>query len=170
MAREPDGITCWGRFGNGSETYVPPLALSTGAWHHVEFWVKLNAPGGSDAVQTFWVDGVQRGNWAGFSFRSSAILKLNSVQLTFSNGASTTQTQKLYVDDLVVSTQKPEQLRRRRRRPAAPAPGAPPPAPPPPPPPPPPPLPPPPATAQGGRGSRGRKRGRHLRDAFIHPG
>jgi len=107
MAREPDGITCWGRFGDGTETYVP-LAMSAGSWHHVEFWVKLNAPGSADAMQTFWVDGVQRGSWNGFSFRSSAILKLNSVQLTFSNSASTTRTQKLYVDDLVVRTQKPD--------------------------------------------------------------
>jgi len=58
-------------------------------------------------MQTFWVDGVQRGSWNGFSFRSSAILKLNSVQLTFSNSASTIQTQKLYVDDLIVLTARP---------------------------------------------------------------
>jgi hypothetical protein len=107
MAREPDGVTCWGRFGNGSETYVPPLAMSAGSWHHIEFWVKLNAPSASDAVQTFWVDGVQRGSWAGISFRTSTILRLNSVQLTFSNSASTTQTQKLYVDDVVVLTARP---------------------------------------------------------------
>src|SRR5881394_2927686 len=35
MAREPDGITCWGRFGDGTETYVPPLVMSLGSWHHV---------------------------------------------------------------------------------------------------------------------------------------
>jgi hypothetical protein len=81
--------------------------MSVGAWHHIEFWVKLNAPTASDAVQTIWLDGVQRGSWAGLSFRTSTILRLNSVQLTFSNSASTTQTQKLYVDDLVVLTARP---------------------------------------------------------------
>jgi hypothetical protein len=107
MAREPDGVTCWGRFGDGTETYVPPLTMSLGAWHHVEFWLKLNAPNRSDALQTFWLDGVQRGSWGGLSFRISTILKLNSVQLTFSNSASTVQTQKLYVDNLVVLTARP---------------------------------------------------------------
>jgi hypothetical protein len=108
MAREPDGVTCWGRYGNGSEAYVPPLELSLDAWHRVEFWVKLNTPGAADATQTVWLDGVQRGRWSGLSLRSSTILRLNSVQLTFNAGISgAPQTQKLYVDDIVVSTRQP---------------------------------------------------------------
>ncbi|PYP37560.1 MAG: hypothetical protein DMD48_11050 [Gemmatimonadetes bacterium] len=103
MAREPDGVTCWGRYGDGTETYVPPLTLSLGAWHHVEFWVKLNTPGQANASQTFWLDGVQRGNWAGFSFRASTILRLNAVQFSFS-GNPTGATRTLYVDHLVVTT------------------------------------------------------------------
>src|SRR5436853_32631 len=105
MAREGDGATCWGRYGDGTETYVPPLTLSPDAWHRVEFWVKLNDPGLSNASQTFWIDGVQRGTWSGFSFRRSAVLRLNSVQLSFNRGISggpTTQT--LWVDHLVVAT------------------------------------------------------------------
>ena len=39
MKREPDGVTCWGRYGDGKETYVPPLELSLGGWHHIEFSV-----------------------------------------------------------------------------------------------------------------------------------
>jgi hypothetical protein len=105
MARQPDGVTCWGRFGDGTETYAP-LAMSTGVWHHVEYWLKLNTPGQSNSSQTFWIDGVQRGTWSGLSFRSSTILNLNSVQLTFSNGG-TPQTQHLYVDHLVVATARP---------------------------------------------------------------
>ncbi len=107
MAREPDGVTCWGRYGDRTETYVPPLTLSLGEWHHVEFWVKLNTPGQSDASQTFWLDGVERGTWAGFGFRSTAILRLTSLQLTFSTGAAP-HTQRLYVDHLVVTTGRPE--------------------------------------------------------------
>jgi len=103
MAREPDGVTCWGRYGDGSETYVPPLTLNLGAWHHVEFWVKLNTPGQANASQTFWLDGVQRGNWAGFSFRASTILRLNAVQFSFS-GNPTGASRTLYVDHLVVTT------------------------------------------------------------------
>jgi hypothetical protein len=108
MAREPDGVTCWGRFGDGRETYVPPLSFERDAWHRVEFRVKLNTPGLNDASQTFWLDGVQRGTWSGFSLRSSDVLRLNAVQLTFNRGiAGGPNVQKLFVDNLVVSTSRP---------------------------------------------------------------
>jgi hypothetical protein len=107
MAREPDGLTCWGRFGDGRETYRPPLTLSADAWHRIELLVALNAPGQSNARQTFWVDGVERGTWGGFSFRDSPGLRLNSVQLTFSVSGGVPQTQQLYVDNLVVRSARP---------------------------------------------------------------
>ena len=104
MAREGDGVTCWGRYGDGTETYVPPLTLSSGVWHHVEFWVKLNAPGQADASQTLWIDGVQRATWSGFAFRNNAVLRLNAVQLSFNRGiAGGPVAQRLYVDNLVVT-------------------------------------------------------------------
>jgi hypothetical protein len=103
MRREPDGVTCWGRFGDGSETYGAPLTLTRGVWHRVEFSVTLNTPGRSDARQTFGLDGMQRGSWSGFSFRDSDVLRLNAVQLTFSNGAAT-RTQELHIDSLMVRT------------------------------------------------------------------
>jgi uncharacterized protein YjdB len=106
MAREPDGVTCWGRYGDGTETYVPPLSMGVGGWHRLEFWVRLNTPGQANASQTFWLDGVQRGSWAGFSFRTSTILRLNSVQLTFSSGGAPL-TEHLAVDHLVVLTGRP---------------------------------------------------------------
>jgi hypothetical protein len=103
MAKEPDGVTCWGRFGDGAERYAPPLALSRGDWHHVEFWVKLNTPGRENAAQQFWIDDTVRGTWAGLSFRTSSDLRLNSVQLTFNRGIAGGPTaQTLDVDDLVI--------------------------------------------------------------------
>jgi hypothetical protein len=108
MAREGDGVTCWGRYGDGTETYVPPLALSSGVWHHLEFWVKLNTPGQSNASQTLWIDGVQRATWSGFSFRSGTELRLNSVQLSFNRGISGGPVeQHLYVDHVVATTVRP---------------------------------------------------------------
>ncbi len=104
MAREPDRVTCWGRFGDGSERYAPPLVLTRGEWHHVEFWVKLNTPGQADGSQTFRLDGVQRGSWVGLSFRASTILRLNSVQLTFSVSGGVPKTQTLDFDNILVST------------------------------------------------------------------
>jgi hypothetical protein len=101
MIREPDGVTCWGRFGDGRETYAEPLRLSRGDWHRVELSVTLNAPGASDASQTFWLNGVERGRWPGLSLRRSDLLRLNSVQLTFSTDADS-QPRELHVDNLIV--------------------------------------------------------------------
>ena len=102
MARDPDG-KCWGRYGDGrGERYMPPLALSRGEWHRIEFWVRLNTPGQNNAEQRFWVDGVLRGEWSGFSFRNTRDLRLNSVQITGSMWGAP-QTQKVYVDDLLVT-------------------------------------------------------------------
>lgn len=106
MRREPDGVTCWGRFGDGSETYVMPITLSRGEWHRVEFSVTLNTPGRADARQTFSIDGVQRGSWSGFSFRDSDILRLNAVQLTFSADVES-RPREVHVDNVVVATWTP---------------------------------------------------------------
>jgi Polysaccharide lyase 14 len=108
MAREPDGVTCWGRYGDGTEIYGTHLTLSRGVWHHIEFCVKLNAPGRRDASQTFWLDGVEQGTWSGFALRTSAALRLNAVQLTFNRGISGGPvTRHLDVDHLVVATARP---------------------------------------------------------------
>ena len=101
MRREPDGVTCWGRFGDGSESYVLPLTLSRDAWHRVEFSVTLNTPGRADARQMFWLDGIQRGSWSGISFRESDSLQLNAVQLTFSTDVAG-QPREIYLDNLSV--------------------------------------------------------------------
>jgi hypothetical protein len=106
MRREPDGSTCWGRFGDGSETYVMPLTLTRAVWHRIEFSVRLNTPGRPDASQAFWLDGVQRGSWSGFSFRDSAILRLNSVQLTFSADPDS-RPRELHLDNLSVRAVRP---------------------------------------------------------------
>lgn len=108
MAREPDGVTCWGRYGDGTETYVEPLALSRGAWHRVEFWVKLNTPGQANAALTFWLDGVQRGSWPGISLRRTEDLRLNVLQLSFNRGQTGgPTTQRLSIDHVTVATRPP---------------------------------------------------------------
>jgi len=107
MAREPDGVTCWGRYGDSTEAYEPPLTLGLGAWHHIEFSLRLNTPGRADATQTFWIDGVRRGTWSGISLRNGDMLRLNAVQLTFNRGISGGPVaQQLYVDNLVVTTSR----------------------------------------------------------------
>jgi hypothetical protein len=111
MAREPDGTTCFGRYGNGAgaergtilASYAPSVALSHEAWHHLEFSIALNTPGQSDGQQTFWVDGAQGANWSGLNLRSSPILRLNAVQLAFNSGATgVAREQRLDVDNVAV--------------------------------------------------------------------
>jgi hypothetical protein len=102
MAREPDGVTCWGRFGDGTERYTSPLTLSLGEWHHLEFWARLNTPGRADGEQAFWIDGTERGRWSGITFRQSAILQMNALQLSFSVSDGVSQAQQLHVDNVVV--------------------------------------------------------------------
>jgi hypothetical protein len=102
------GGGCWGSYGDGSETYVEPLILTPGAWHRIEFWFRINQPGDHASVQRFWVDGVLRGEWSGFSVRTSDVLRINALQLTFSvccGGAPKTQLS--YVDDVLVATATP---------------------------------------------------------------
>jgi hypothetical protein len=111
MAREPDGVTCWGRYGDGSGpasyTARASLALSRDVWHHLEFWVQLNAAGQADGRQVFWIDGKPAASWSGLTLRGAPILRLNAVQLSFSVSGGVPQTQELYVDNLMVRSAPP---------------------------------------------------------------
>ena len=107
MAREPDGVVCFGRFGDkaGQANYSGTVALRPDAWHKVEFFVQLNTPGNSDGQQIFWVDGKQGAVWQNMRLRDSDILRLNAVQLSFSSGDAP-RTQELHMDSIQVRTQR----------------------------------------------------------------
>lgn len=105
MAREPDNVTCWGRYGDGNEHYYPPTQLSLGVWHKVEFWVRINNIGQSNGSQKLWIDGKLEGEWSGIQFRTSNILKLNALQMVFSSISAATG--HMYVDDILVLANKP---------------------------------------------------------------
>jgi uncharacterized protein YjdB len=118
MARESDGVTCYGRHGNNEDpggtpnpaaSYFAPLDVSKNVWHLVEFEVTLNTPGQSNGVQQFWLDGVLKGEWSGLNFRTQSVLKLNALTLEASmNGPNTSpQTQTLSIDDVLVATGRP---------------------------------------------------------------
>jgi Polysaccharide lyase 14 len=112
MAREPDGTTCYGRYGDTDlppAVYVPPLDVTTGGWHELEFFVRLNTPGQADGRQQMWLDGVLRGEWSGLVFRTSDILKLNAVTIesSMNETPSSPQNQTLYFDDVLVLHHRP---------------------------------------------------------------
>ncbi|HEY1304495.1 MAG TPA: hypothetical protein VGF24_13130 [Vicinamibacterales bacterium] len=107
MAREPDGVVCYGRFGTqvGQATYQGSVVLRPNAWHKVEFYVQLNTPGVSDGLQTFWVDGTQAATWQRMRLRDTDILRLNAVQMSFSAG-DVPKAQELNIDSIEVRTQR----------------------------------------------------------------
>ena len=118
MAREPDGSVCWGRYGDsydpdgGSKnpaSYFPPLDVSRDAWHTVEFEVQLNDPGQANGVQRFWLDGVLRGEWRNFVFRTTPNLRITAFTLESSMNeiGSTPRLEEMYVDDILVTTGRP---------------------------------------------------------------
>src|SRR2546423_60275 len=118
MAREPDGHTCWGRYGDSYDpdggsanraSYFSPLDLSRDVWHTLEFEVQLNNPGQADGVQRFWLDGVLRGEWRNFVFRTTSALVITALTLESSMNeiGTTPQIQELYVDDILVTTGRP---------------------------------------------------------------
>jgi hypothetical protein len=106
MSREPDGVTCWGRYGDRevrNASYAGASTLRLDQWQLIEFEVRLNSPGQSDGAQTFWVNGVLGASWNGISFRNSDVLRLNAAQLSFSSGSSGVErTQQLDIDEIVV--------------------------------------------------------------------
>jgi hypothetical protein len=106
MARQSDGVTCYGSFGLSAATYSPPLTVSVGTWHYIEFAVMLNTPGQTNFRQKFWLDGVLRGEWTGISVRNSNILKLNAFTLT-NSAAGRSVVRKMLVDDILVARQRP---------------------------------------------------------------
>jgi hypothetical protein len=103
------GTICYGTTGSeAGATYNPPLTLSAGSWHKIEFWVKLNTPGQSNGLQRIWLDGRLIAEWTKAVLRNSNILKLNSIMLTFSSCCGgPPQLQHLYFDDVVVSSRMP---------------------------------------------------------------
>ena len=107
MSREPDGTTCWGRFGDKevkTATYSGSPTLRLGEWQRVEFEVHLNTPGQSDGSQKFWINGQLGASWNGMKFRETDVLRLNSTQLSFSSGSTgVAKSQQLDVDEVVVS-------------------------------------------------------------------
>lgn len=109
MQTENDGVTCWGRHtGMGVTNYSGTSPITRGAWHRVEFFVRLNTPGQSNGVQRMWVDGQLRGEWSGLALRSTNLLKLNSLTLEGSlMGGTQAATRRLLVDNVVVTQSRP---------------------------------------------------------------
>jgi uncharacterized protein YjdB len=106
MAREPDGVTCWGRYGDGNEQYLPLMSLPRDSWQQLGFWVRLNTPGQHDGYQKFWVNGTLRGVWTNLSYRTSNILKLNSFSIELSSPLASVA-RHLWIDDILVTTALP---------------------------------------------------------------
>lgn len=98
---------CYGDTGEGRAVYTGDRTLDPGVWHRVDVWVKLNAPGQSNGIQRFWVNGTLAGEWTGLDFRDSDILRLNSIMITAYQSFGVPQNQLRYVDDIAVYANAP---------------------------------------------------------------
>jgi len=119
MHTEPDGTTCWGRYGDSYDpggasanpaSYFSPLDVTRDVWHTVEFEVQLNDPGQANGVQRFWLDGVLRGEWRNFVFRTTSTLRITAFTLESSMNETqggSPQNEEMYVDDILVTTSRP---------------------------------------------------------------
>ncbi len=99
--KEPDNVTCWGRYGTGVAQYYSPREIYRGSWHHIEFYEKLNTPGQNNSIQRFWLDGVLQGEWKGAVFRTIPDL-LNTAFTIELSTSGITSTQVFYIDDVKV--------------------------------------------------------------------
>jgi uncharacterized protein YjdB len=96
---------CWGSDGlSAGAHYTSARTLATGSWHRIEFWVKINTPGGANGLQRYWIDGQLAGEWLNINYRASTILKLNSLMLTFSRSPGGAVAQSAYWDDILITT------------------------------------------------------------------
>jgi hypothetical protein len=99
------GSVCWGSDGTSAGArYTAARTLTTGSWHRIEFWVKINIPGQANGIQRYWIDGQLAGEWLNINYRTSTILKLNSLMLTFSRSPSGAVAQSAYWDDILITT------------------------------------------------------------------
>jgi hypothetical protein len=109
MPREPSPPnTCYGDYGLGRATYTPAsFTFPKDRWVKVAYWVRLNTPGQSNGEQRLWVDDTLRAVWQGSALRSDAVLRLNAVTISNSISGGAPQTQLMWVDDLLVTRQRP---------------------------------------------------------------
>jgi hypothetical protein len=103
-----NGGDCFGSNGDAGTIMTPgQFQLTTGVWHKVEYWTRLNDPSLTNSVQEFKIDGVTRGTWTGIKLRTSTILKLNAFTLTMSAPLGAPHTQHVWVDDILIARQRP---------------------------------------------------------------
>ena len=64
--------------------------IEPGRWYCIEAMLKSNSsPEKSDGEQAFWVDGVEKGRFGGFNWRTTNDLKVNTFWLEYWNSAFT---------------------------------------------------------------------------------
>ncbi len=112
-----DGVTCTSGmncYPSGTSFYsandwiatTPPV--STGAWHHIEAYMKMNSIvggiGQTDGIMQEWMDGTQTINFSNMIYRTGQHPTMKWAQFTISpfigNGSPVTQT--MYIDSLAV--------------------------------------------------------------------
>lgn len=97
MKKSPDGMY-WGN----NLLSNPPIMVPRGKWVVMSLWIKLNTPGQKNGEQAFWMDGKLGGHWKDMQFRTTEILRLNSLSLDLYLHDSK-KTNVAWFDDVVIS-------------------------------------------------------------------
>ena len=100
MQPAPDG-NYWGNFFFQND---PRDALQPGRWYCLELEQKANTPELHDGLQRMWIDGLLKGETMNIRWRDTTDLRINAFQLTFSGSVPVTE--QVWIDNVVVSTQK----------------------------------------------------------------
>ncbi len=99
----PDMNCC---YGNVFQQQTPALDLIPGQWHEVIVYVDAGTPGQADGSQSLWFDGQLKIDVQNMRWRDTTDLRINEVMfVNYMPGA--TQTQRIWVDDVLVTTDFP---------------------------------------------------------------
>ena len=92
---------CWGN----NYRPDPPVALPVGEWFCFEMMMEANTPGAADGEMTYWINDELGHHVDGMRWRTTDSLQLNRVRLQHYIESSD-QPQRVWFDDVVVSTER----------------------------------------------------------------
>lgn len=93
---------CWGNHFRPAA----PVELERGRWVCLELMMRLNTPGEADGVMAFWVDGALALEQTGMLWRNTPEIQMNKAWLMhYIAPGDTGRSNKIWFDDVVVSTE-----------------------------------------------------------------
>jgi hypothetical protein len=97
------GQCCWGNIYEAD----PPVVLPVDEWFCLEMMMRPNAPGSADGEMAYWVNDELAHRQDGLRFRTTEDLGMNRATVAhYIAGGDTDQSQRVWFDDVVISTER----------------------------------------------------------------